>query len=305
MKYVLCLLATFVLLAAGVNAQKGELSSILQNVVDNERAFSTAAEERGTREAFMAFIADDGVLFRPTAVNGKRWMRENPLPPSSKRPLLSWTPIHAEIAQAADMAYTTGPWEFKEDIKDAKPVAFGNFVTVWKKQADGSWKFVVDLGISNPQPVEQIKPWQLPEKMKDQIQRNPNVNIDTIRQELVKRDWEFSNDSQAKGTRDAFFVYAASDVRLFRNDSYPMLDRKSIKQALGASKDVWTFQPDYADVSRSGDLGYTYGTYELRTNDSAKTLTEKGNYLRIWRHNGEAWKVILDVANPIPAEKKS
>jgi hypothetical protein len=141
--------------------------------------------------------------------------------------------------------------------------------------------------------------------MKDQIQRNPNVNIDTIRQELVKRDWEFSNDSQAKGTRDAFFVYAASDVRLFRNDSYPMLDRKSIKQALGASKDVWTFQPDYADVSRSGDLGYTYGTYELRTNDSAKTLTEKGNYLRIWRHNGEAWKVILDVANPIPAEKKS
>ena len=54
-------------------------------------------------------------------------------------------------AASGDMGFTTGPWEAKGDINDEKPSGYGHFVTVWKKQADGSWKFVVDLGISHPQ----------------------------------------------------------------------------------------------------------------------------------------------------------
>ena len=80
-------------------------------------------------------------------------MIDHPLPASDKRPLLNWYPIVADIARAGDMGWTTGPWEFKSDIKEAKPVAFGNFLTVWKKQADGTFKFAIDLGISNPQPA--------------------------------------------------------------------------------------------------------------------------------------------------------
>src|SRR5687767_2975941 len=142
MKRFICL--TLILLVgslAFVFAQKVKEKSALESMVETERAFARMSEELGIRPSFMAFIADDGILFRPTAVRGKQWMTDNPLPPSAKRPLLRWQPTFADIARAGDLGYTFGPWEYKDDIKDAKPVAFGHFLTVWKKQGDGWWKF--------------------------------------------------------------------------------------------------------------------------------------------------------------------
>src|SRR6185503_2994514 len=136
-------------LCAAVVAQG---QSALHDMVKTEQAFSKMAEEKNTRDAFLAFIADDGLLFRPGAVNGKKWMLEHPAPPpTDKKPLLAWQPSYAGMASSGDMGFTTGPWEAKADINDEKPQGHGHFVTVWKKQADGSWKFVVDLGISHPQ----------------------------------------------------------------------------------------------------------------------------------------------------------
>src|ERR1044072_362877 len=125
--------------------------SALQEMVKTEQAFSKMAEDKNVRDAFMAFIADDGLLFRPGAVNGKKWMIEHPVPASDKKPLLAWQPAFAGMAASGDMGFTTGPWEAKADIKDEKPSAYGDFMTVWKTQAGGSWSFVVDLGISHPQ----------------------------------------------------------------------------------------------------------------------------------------------------------
>ena len=67
--------------------------SALQDMVKTEQAFSKMAEEKNARDAFMTFIADDGLLFRPGAVNGKKWMDEHPVPPSDKKPLLAWQPM--------------------------------------------------------------------------------------------------------------------------------------------------------------------------------------------------------------------
>src|SRR6185436_12630587 len=96
-----------------------QAQSALQEMVKTEQAFSKMAEEKNTRDAFMAFIADDGLLFRPGAVNGKKWMIEHPVPPaqnSDKKPLLSWQPAFAGMAASGDMGFTTGPWEAKADI---------------------------------------------------------------------------------------------------------------------------------------------------------------------------------------------
>ena len=84
MKYifviVICLLVTM--------SAQGQ--SALLEMVKTEQAFSKMAEEKNARDAFMEFIADDGLLFRPGAVNGKKWMQEHPVPPSDKNPLLAW-----------------------------------------------------------------------------------------------------------------------------------------------------------------------------------------------------------------------
>ena len=83
MKKLICL-TVLVGFMSMVFAQKppenSALQSPLQSMVDTERAFARMSEEQGTRPSFAAFIADDGILFRPRAVKGKQWMTENPLP---------------------------------------------------------------------------------------------------------------------------------------------------------------------------------------------------------------------------------
>jgi hypothetical protein len=83
--------------------------SALQEMVKTEQAFSKMGEEKNTRDAFLAFIADDGLLFRPGAVNGKKWLLEHPAPPTDKKPLLAWQPSFAGMSASGDMGFTTGP----------------------------------------------------------------------------------------------------------------------------------------------------------------------------------------------------
>jgi ketosteroid isomerase-like protein len=251
----------------------------------------------------MAFIADDGILFRPRAVKGKQWMTEHPVPPADKRPLLSWYPAVAGIAIAGDMGYTTGPWEYKADIHDASPVAFGNFLTVWKKQLDGSWKFAIDLGVSNPKPNPAATPWQQPDNYKEIKGGGIGPGVKAGANALLARDREFSTASATQGAQKVFADYATVEVRMFRDDKPPFVGKAEALAALPADSSVWTWEPAFADVSRSGDLGYTYGTYQITSKDTSPKVLESGNYYRIWKKQGGKWLVVTDLLNPIPAEK--
>jgi ketosteroid isomerase-like protein len=286
-------------------AQSGSSPSALQKMVATEQAFAKASEEKGTRESFMMFIAEDGILFRPGPEAGKKWMQQNPVPASDKRPLLAWQPIFADMAAAGDMGYTFGPWEFKADIKDPKPTAFGHFATIWKRQPDGTFKFAIDLGISHPNSATPAVPWQ-PEEVRKATGRNKIAEVDVAatREALTNHDREFSKASATQGALKSFQSYAAENVRLFRNGHFPFVGKPAIAAALAENKGVLTWQPSGTDVSRSGDLGYTYGLYEIRTGDSAHTLAAKGNYMRFWKKQGDAWRVVLDVDDPLPLEEK-
>ncbi|HKP82609.1 MAG TPA: DUF4440 domain-containing protein [Pyrinomonadaceae bacterium] len=265
-----------------------QAQSALQEMVKTEQAFSKMAEEKNTRDAFMAFIADDGLLFRPGAVNGKKWMIEHPVPPSKdtdKKPLLAWQPKFAGMAASGDLGFTTGPWEAKEDIKDEKPQAHGHFVTVWKKQADGSWKFVVDLGISHPQSGGPQTLWQPTDTNKTSSFKPVDVSAAT--EELLNRDRKFS-----------FADYASPDVRLYREGNLPYIGKQAAVEVLAKTKGRIAWQPIGGDVSRAGDLGYAHGTYELT--DDTKNVIERGSYVRIWQKQGGTWRIVIDVINVHP-----
>ena len=296
------LTASFLILVTSAVAQTPEAVSPLKSLVETEQAFSQAAADKSTREAFLLFIADDGILFRPKAVNGKQWLIEHPTPASEKRPLLSWQPIFADVALAGDLGYTTGPWEYKGDIVDEKPAAYGDFVTVWKRHPDGSWKFAVDLGISHPESSGPLNLWNVSDTSSRGLTRLTKHIQERARMVLVKRDLEFSDSALALGFVKAFLKYAGTGVRLFREKSAPFVGKQSAGAALAARKEQITWQTTGEDVSLSGDLGYTRGLYESRSDDSEKKLIERGNYLRIWKKQNGVWRVVLDVANPLPAE---
>lgn len=282
-----------------VAAQSKRAGDPLSEMVATERAFSRMSEEKGIRESFTEFIAEDGILFRPRAVLGKKWMLENPLPPSTTRPVLVWQPIFAGISRAGDLGYSTGPWQLKNDINDAKFSAFGNFMTVWKKQADGKWKFAVDLGVSNPEPK---KPAMLTygEPASGRFARD----LAKGRGDLLSTEREYSRASAKRGSVEAFLTYASADVRVLRNGKQPFIGRKAAASAWAPLTIEWTWTSQFADVSTSGDLGYSYGLYEMR-NKATNSVAETGNYMRVWKRVRGAWKLILDVTDPHPPEKKS
>ena len=285
-----------------VLAQETSPSSALQSMVDAERAFSKMSVDQGTRPAFLAFIAEDGILFRPTAVQGKKWMQEHPLPASERRPLLVWQPAFADMALAGDMGYTFGPWEYKEDIKDDKPAAYGHFATIWKRQVDGSWKFAIDHGISHPQPQAAISPLQLPGDYKQKPWKPTNVNVESSSKGLLERDREFSNTSAKQGSLKAFLAYSSPNVRLFRDGHYPFAGSKGIDEALKlktSTNTVLSWQTEGGGVSRSDDIGYTYGTYTISSKTEPQKPGERGSYMRFWKKNKGLWRVVVDVATEI------
>lgn len=282
-------------LCLSVTVAQQSASSTLKSLVETEQAFSKTAEAKSTREAFMTFIADDGILFRPNAVAGKKWLQDHPTPVSDKRPLLSWQPVFGEVAESGDLGYTTGPWEFRSDRNNEKPAAFGDFVTIWKKQSDGSWRFALDLGISHPQSSGPLNLWQVEEKRdktsnrKTDIEATPNALIDLDNKTRIARE---------RGYGEFFRIQAHENVRLYREGSNPVLGKSAATSSLSESKLSVILKATGGDVSRGGDLGYTYGTYEV-TDPSSSKAKEKGNYLHIWKKQRDQWLLILDLANPV------
>jgi ketosteroid isomerase-like protein len=301
-KYLSVLLVLCMLFAASParnsSSSSGDREADLRSIVEAERGFARLSVEQGTRAAFIENLADDSVIFRPEPVNGKKWWSERPSRPG----VLSWRPIFADVSRAGDLGYTTGPWEFREKSVEDKPVAFGQYVTIWKRQATGAWKVAVDLGTSNPQPTaEQTPAPEVKFPADNGAGKRPKPKIDeaAVRTALLKMEDEYSKRVATKKTLDAFLSFLADDVRVFRTEAFPAAGKEAARSLLQAKPGVLIWQSAKADVSLSGDMGYTYGSYELKAADGKGV--ESGNYLRIWKRQVEGkWKVVLDILNPVP-----
>lgn len=261
-----------------------------QALVQMERDFANAAATKGTRDAFLAFIADDGILFQPGPVNGKKfWTERQP-----RKGLLSWEPIFADVSRAGDLGYTTGPWEFRPNGVDDKPVAFGQYFTIWKKQSDGSWKFVLDRGVGSDKPfATKILLFPLHDEDSDY---SGAVDIERGRATLTKLEAEFSERSVKKGALDAFDAYIAEDARLLRENVAPAVGKNVALTLISTRLGTLSWQVTMADLSASGDLGYTYGVFEFKSGAAA----ERGSYVHVWKKQSGKWKVVMDIMSPDP-----
>lgn len=285
----ICLVAVMV---SNIGAQKESLRK--QNrraLVQMEHDFARAAAEKGTRDAFLEFLADDGILFQPGPVNGKKWWTER----APRKGLLSWTPIFADVAPSGDLGYTTGPWEFRPNGPDDKPAAFGQYFTIWKMQSDLRWKAVLDRGVSSEKPLS-AKIVQFPLNDEESTRRL-KTDYAAGRAELLKLEKEFSDRSASKGAVTAFESYLAEDVRLLRENSSLLTSKAASLVFVSGSAGKLSWEPVFADIAESADFGYTYGTFELKSRD---VVVERGSYVRVWKKRSRSWQVVLDVMSPDP-----
>lgn len=126
---------------SGANAEGGRIRAA-------EAAMMKAGEEKGAA-GYMSFYADDAVELPngAPAIQGKENIAKTMGFLNDKNNRLTWTPARVDVAASADLGYTYGDYEFRSMGKDGQPtVERGKYATVWKKQSDGQWKVVLDMG---------------------------------------------------------------------------------------------------------------------------------------------------------------
>lgn len=119
-----------------------------------EAEFMKAAAERGA-DGYMSYYADDAVELPngADALEGKANIRKAMGFLNDKNNQLVWKPVYADISASGDLGYTHGTYEFRSKDKAGKPtVDHGKYTSIWKKQMDGSWKVVLDMGNASPGP---------------------------------------------------------------------------------------------------------------------------------------------------------
>jgi ketosteroid isomerase-like protein len=284
-------LTAAVLSPVSVSTQTG--GDAFLEMANTERAFAARAMVVGWKQSFLEFFADSAVGFDGGAGPAKDQIRKNPDPPAGFQ--LLWEPRFGDIAASGDLGWLTGP---STSINPARQPStrYGTYSSVWKRQADGTFKVVLDVGVNAPGQVEFVSGLTRADRS------DRYVGDDTLQaatQALALAD--AGVNANGGGNREGLLAMLARDGRVHRVGWMPLIGR--------AAADIWVNNDGdrvrgttrFAEVAASRDLGYTWGSYSAPAliRNGQPVAAESGYYVRVWTRNGDgSWKIALDVLQP-------
>ena len=123
-----------------------------KKLLDIDYEFARTSVKKGPSASFHLFLADNAMQ-----------LPEGSLPIYGKTAIvetmkgdhydLLWTPVKAEVARSGELGWTWGKYVVvvrNDDGTETK--MFGKYLNIWRKQTDGKWKVIVDMGNSSPSP---------------------------------------------------------------------------------------------------------------------------------------------------------
>ncbi len=137
MKYLLLI---SILVACQPNPQ-----NIQQEIVAAEAAFEKMAAEKSIAQAFYKFADKNATINRGELIHGREAIFDFYKKAGLDSAQLQWLPDSVFVSGSGEMAYTYG--KYKMTLRDSSGLPIirtGIFHTVWKRQPDGSWKYVWD-----------------------------------------------------------------------------------------------------------------------------------------------------------------
>ncbi|HTN05113.1 hypothetical protein [Agriterribacter sp.] len=120
-----------------------ERMNALNEMQQTDADFSNRSKEVGIKKATLEYMEADGILLKPSRmpVTGADAV-ELITSLNDSSVILTWQSLGADMSAAADMGYTYGVYSLTAGSSTRR----GTYVTIWKKQANGKWKFVLDSG---------------------------------------------------------------------------------------------------------------------------------------------------------------
>lgn len=281
-----------VLLACGavLRAQSGaELPHALTQMVESERAFAARALVVGWKNAFLEHFADDAIGFDAGQAGlAKDQIRTNPDPPADHQ--LLWEPRYGDVAASGELGYLTGPSRSILPSRNNGRPRHGVYASVWKRQRDGSFKVVLDIGVDTPGPPS----------FAPGFTRAPSANrftgdYDEDTPPLSTADGVL-NSALRTGQTAAYRGRLSPGARFHRPNIMPVAGDRNALRWLATQPAYASADSRYAEAARSGDLGYTWGTYSIGPRQKP---AQQGFYVRVWvRERNGQWQVAMDVLQP-------
>ena len=261
-----------------------------------EGKFAAYSVKHGMRAAFIEFFAEKSWLLRPDPVDAQTWLKGRPDAPI----VLDWKSQRTILSSSRDMGFSTGPSIIrrkpKPDTPDL-PAAHGNFFSVWQKQTNGTWKVLVDHGISNE-----------PTATPNTLSAMPLIALDLPAQktgtDLPAEDAEQQFIAAGKNIHAAYEGVTTAETRLLRDGQFPIDGKAAITDFLKSQEGHWSWTVILNGKSRANDFAYAVGNYHWQPKDGR---ARKGKYVRVWVRDvasaSPRWTLAGDVLTPDPPPK--
>jgi ketosteroid isomerase-like protein len=245
----------------------------------------------GRNAAFVENFADESVLFTDKWITtGKQFSKDRKAAPV----VLKWEPECMDIADSRDFGFSTGPWEAQEYRPGTPPLFTGYFLTVWKKQADGTWKVILDGGGTTPEKKDHKHSFSFPVGADKAVLNPPILNTGSLSKELTNRENQFLMNWEKSPLLSTYTSYLATNSRMQLNGHLPTTKTDSINTWITHFDKTLLWNTSGSGAATSGDMGFTYGL--LGTQD--KPEITKGHYVRIWKKQpGSGWKIVMEMMN--------
>jgi ketosteroid isomerase-like protein len=141
---ILALLGSTFSFAGGASV---DVETAKQAIRNADLELARAVADRSV-ESFRALVDEDAIFFGKDVSRGREAVMRSWLPLFTDRSLfLKWRPLQIEVASSGDLGYSIGEYErIGKDSSGNPATATGNYVSIWRKQPDGKWRIVLDIG---------------------------------------------------------------------------------------------------------------------------------------------------------------
>ena len=141
------LIIMFCIACNEAGTEKGKREQAIKEIRQAEADFAAMAKSKGIMEAFEFYADSSGIIKREndTLITGAKSIANYYSAPHYKTAAVDWAPDFVDASEDGTMGYTYGKysWDFKDSTGKTETYK-GIFHTVWKRQPDGSWKYVWD-----------------------------------------------------------------------------------------------------------------------------------------------------------------
>ncbi|TSD63904.1 nuclear transport factor 2 family protein [Inquilinus sp. KBS0705] len=269
-------------------AQTAPTPVTVQKVVTAEQDFNKLVERKGIKQGFLSVADVEGIVFKPNPVKITEFYSTIDKQPGK----LSWEPKFARISANGDLGFTAGPYVYQNG-KTEDDKLYGDYVSVWRLDADGKFKLLIDLGIQHPEAEQAaIVDFKEPDLSKQKAASKDPFNGKNV---ILATD-KTLNHSLEISALAAYKEFLSPEGRYYFPGFQPMTGPDKILKFLDNEGISISAETLNAGRSTSNDLAYSYGRARIKKGN----IVNNYNYVRIWEVDAtHKWNMLLEIFSTV------